>query len=298
MERIGELAGVATAICWTTGALLFERGIRQIGVLTVNFFKVVIAFLLLTITAGIFRGMPLPLDATLHNWGYLLLSGLTGFVLADMFLFTAYGTVGPRVAMLFMALSPPMTAGIAYLFLGESLGYKGLFGMCLVITGIFLTIFGRSNSFGFLKVSRDDRRGYIFAFIASIGQSIGMNLTKIGVEGYNAVSGTQIRTLAAMAGFGLISLVFYRGKNIKDGIKNAEGMKFTCGGSVFGPFLGVTLSLVAIQRVSAGIVSTLIGLTPVMILVPELLFFRKKIKLLEIIGAIVAVCGTALFFLI
>ena len=240
MDRIGELAALATAMCWTTGALFFERGVKHIGVLTVNFIKVVIAFFLLAITAAIFRGMPIPLDATFHNWLFLSLSGFIGFVITDLLLFTAYGTVGPRVAMLFMALSPPMTAGIAYLFLGESLEQRGFLGMSLVITGIFLAVLGRSNGLAFSKVNKEDRRGYIFAFFASLWQSIGMILTKIGIEGYNAVSGTQIRTLTAIAGFAIISLVFYRGKNIRNAARNIEGLKFTAAGSVFGPFLGVT----------------------------------------------------------
>jgi len=297
MERIGELAALATAIFWTTGALFFERGVKQLGALTVNFYKVTIAFILLTITATIFRGMPLPLDATLHNWIFLSLSALVGFVITDMFLFSAYGTVGPRIAMLFMALSPPVTAGIAYVFLGETLGQRSLLGMSLVISGIILAIIGRANGFGFLKIDKEDRRGYIFAFLASLGQSIGINLTKIGVEGYNAIAGTQIRTFTAIIGFGIMSLVLYGGKNIRNAIKNIEGLKYTSAGSVFGPFLGVTFSLVAIQRVNVGIASTLLGLTPVIILIPELLLFKKKIKPLEIAGAVLAFCGTALFFL-
>jgi drug/metabolite transporter (DMT)-like permease len=297
MQRIGELAAFGTAISWTLGAVFFERAIKRIGVLAVNFFKVIFAFALLTVTAGFMRGMPLPFDAPPNAWIFLPLSGIVGFVITDIFLFSAYYTIGPRIAMLFMALSPPITAGIAYLFLGESLGQKGIFGMVLVIAGIFMTVFGKQNSFGFSKISGEDRRGYLFASIASIGQSIGMNLTKIGVEGYDAVSGTQIRAFTAIIGFGLASLIFERGKNIKKAIKNFEGLKYTGAGAVFGPFLGVTLSLVAIQRIRAGIVSTFIGLTPILILVPELLVFKKKIKPMEIAGAVAAVCGTAIFFL-
>ena len=298
MQRIGELAAFGTAIGWTLSALFFEQGIKHIGVLAVNFFKVVIAFVLLTITAAIFRGMPLPFDASVHVWIFLSLSGIVGFVITDIFLFSAYGTIGPRIAMLFMALSPPMTAGIAWFFLGESLGQRGFLGMCLVIIGIFVTVLGRLNSFEISKVSKEDRRGYVFAFFASLGQSIAMNLTKIGVEDYDPVSGTQIRVLTAIIGFIFVSLVFRGGQNIKKATKNIEGLKFTAIGAVFGPFLGVTLSLVAIQRTSAGIVSTLIGLTPILIIIPELLVFRKKIKPLEIVGAIIAVSGTAVFFLL
>jgi drug/metabolite transporter (DMT)-like permease len=297
MQRIGELAAFGTAVSWTLCAIFFERGIKHIGVLAVNFFKVVIAFILLIAAAALFRGMPLPLDAPLNAWVYLSLSGIVGFVITDSFLFSAYDTVGPRITMLFTSLSPAMTAGIAWLFLGESIGQKGLFGMALVIAGILMAVFGRLNGPEISGISRGDRLGYIFAIIATLGQSIGIILTKIGVEGYDAVSGTQIRVFAAIVGFGLVSLFYNGGKNITKALKSPAGLKYTSIGAIFGPFLGVTLSLFAVQRVSAGVASTLIGLSPVLIIVPELLVFRKKIKPLEISGAVIAVTGTTIFFI-
>jgi len=228
----------------------------------------------------------------------LSLSGFVGFVITDMFLFTAYKIVGPRITMLFMALSPIITAGIAFLFLDETLDIKSALGMGLVISGIFITVFAKQNSVSFSKINKEDRRGYIFAILATIGQSIGVILTKIGIGDYHPVSGTQIRLFTAIIGFALMSLFYTKGRNIKEALKNPEGLKFTAIGSIFGPFLGVTLSLVAIQRVNVGIASTLMGLTPVIIILPELLFFKRKIKPLEILGALVAVSGTAVFFLV
>ncbi|MCL2832002.1 MAG: DMT family transporter [Treponema sp.] len=297
MQKIGELAAFSTAICWTLSAIIFEMGIKRIGVLAVNFVKVIIAFLLLTLTSAIMRGMPLPFDAAPNTVLYLALSGIIGFTVSDMFLFTAYGTIGPRIATLFLALSPPMTAGIAYLFMGEALGHRGAAGMCLVIVGICVTVIGRNRGLSFLKMKKDDVKGYICAFAASFVQSVSLNLTKYGLGNYDPVSGTQIRIFAALIGFAIVSLFYEKGKTIGRAIKNLEGLKFTAIGSVFGPFLGVVLSLYALQRVSSGIVSTLIGLTPVLIIIPETFIFKKKIRTMEIIGAIIAVAGTAVFFL-
>ena len=298
MERIGELAAFAAAISWTTGALFFERGIKRIGVLSVNFFKVVIGFVLLTITAAIMRGMPLPLDVLPRTLIFLSLSGLIGFVIMDMFLFTAYGTVGPRVAMLFLALSPPITTVIAYLFLGETIGSRGWIGMFLVISGIVTTVFARHGKFSFSGIKKEDRRGYIFALLACLSQPVTMVLIKAGVGDFDPVSATQIRVFVAIIGFGLVSLIHSRGENIKKAVKNTEGLKYTAIGAIFGPYLGVTLTIFAVQRISTGIVSTLIGLTPVLIIAPEILILKKKIKPMEIIGALLAVSGTAVFFLL
>jgi len=297
MQRIGELAAFGTAVSWTLAALFFEQGVKRIGVLSVNFYKVVFAFVLLTITAAFMRGMPLPLDAPPHAVIFLTLSGIIGFVVTDMFLFSAYGTIGPRITMLIVALSPPVTAGIAYFVFGERIGSMGALGMALVIIGICMTVFGKQNSVSISKINKVDMRGYIFAFIASVGQSIGMILTKAGLGDYDPVSGTQIREIAAIIGFALVALVYDRGKGLKTAARDFGGMKFTAAGAVFGPYIGVVLSLYAIQRISAGIVSTLIGLTPVIIILPEMLIFWKKIKFLEIAGAVVAVVGTAVFFL-
>jgi len=183
------------------------------------------------------------------------------------------------------------------LFLGENLGSRGVLGMSLVITGICITVFGRHKGFSISKLNKEDIRGYLCAFAASLGQSVGLTLTKYGLGNYDPVSGTQIRVFSAIIGFGLVSLIYEKGKTLGKAIKNIDGIKYTAAGAVFGPYLGVTLSLFALQRVSPGIVSTLIGLSPVLIIVPETLVFKKKIQIIEIAGALIAVTGTSIFFL-
>ena len=64
-----------------------------------------------------------------------------------------------------------------------------------------------------------------------------------------------------------------------------------------GPFLGVSLSLKAVNMTHAGVAQTLMGLTPVLILWPAHLMFGTKITWTEAVGAIIAVCGASLFFL-
>jgi len=67
--------------------------------------------------------------------------------------------------------------------------------------------------------------------------------------------------------------------------------------SVFGPFIGVALSLKSVQLADAGVAATLMALTPVIIILPSWLINRQKITKLEIVGAIVSVVGVALFFI-
>jgi drug/metabolite transporter (DMT)-like permease len=68
-------------------------------------------------------------------------------------------------------------------------------------------------------------------------------------------------------------------------------------GSFFGPFLGVSFSLMAVKYTSAGIASTIMAMVPILIIAPSLFLFHHKITLREIIGTLLSVGGVALFFI-
>ena len=68
-------------------------------------------------------------------------------------------------------------------------------------------------------------------------------------------------------------------------------------GSFFGPFLGVSLSLLAFQHTTVGVASTLIATVPVFILLPSVLFMGEKLNWKEVAGAFLAVGGMVVFFL-
>lgn len=303
MNRAGELAAFGTAVCWTVSAIFFERATKRIGVLAVNFYKLCFATAFLAILAGATRGSIVPLDAPPAAWLYLSLSGVVGFVIADIFLFSAYALIGSRITMLFLALSPPLTSVLGFFFLGERVGAKSLAGMALIVVGISLATLGKADARAALAASGASARrpgagrGYLFAFLSSVGQSVGMVLTKLGLGDYSPVAGTQIRVMVGLVGFGLASLLWERGRNLGAALRNPGGLRATFGGAVFGPFIGVTLSLYAVQRAHAGVVSALMGLTPILIIPPMVVLFKQKVRAVEIAGAAMAVAGSVVFFL-
>jgi drug/metabolite transporter (DMT)-like permease len=54
----------------------------------------------------------------------------------------------------------------------------------------------------------------------------------------------------------------------------------------------------AVRYANAGIASTLMALTPVLIIVPYALMHKQKIRLKEVIGVTVSMVGVAMFFLL
>jgi drug/metabolite transporter (DMT)-like permease len=68
-------------------------------------------------------------------------------------------------------------------------------------------------------------------------------------------------------------------------------------GAFFGPFLGVSFSLLAVQYANMGVAATLMAIVPILIIPPSMLINKERVTAKEIIGAIVAVTGVAMLFM-
>ncbi len=297
----GELAALITAVFWTVTALAFESASKKVGSLSVNLLRLGLAFVFLSIYAWIYRGMALPFDAGGHQWLWLSLSGLVGFVLGDLFLFQSYVIIGSRISMLIMSLAPPIAAAIGWLTLGETLTLKQGMAMLVVLVGISLVIVERQPN----DANGNGRRvkfsypfsGLLLAFGGALGQAGGLVLSKYGMAGYDVVSSVQIRVITGIIGFTIFFTVTQKWDNLRSAIQNRKAMKRLTVGAFFGPFLGVSFSLLAVKYTSTGVASALMSIVPVLIIVPSVALFRERITLKEIVGALITVAGVALFFI-
>jgi drug/metabolite transporter (DMT)-like permease len=295
-NHIGEFAALLTAFFWTITALSFESASYRIGSVAVNILRLVIGLAFLSVFTFIRRGYFLPVDASMENWIWLSLSGLIGFVFGDLFLFKSYTMIGSRFSMLIMTLVPPITAFISFVMLGERLTLFHFFGMTLTFTGIALAIFSRNSKGEKLKMKLAPK-GVLYAFGGAVGQALGLVLSKFGMQDYDPFAATQIRIIAGVIGFAILVTYMLRWGSVVKATRDRKGMLLTSLGSFFGPFLGVSFSLVAVKYTEAGIASTIMALVPVFIIVPAVLLYKQKVTLLEMTGALVSVTGVALFFL-
>ncbi|MDT8309050.1 MAG: DMT family transporter [Bacteroidales bacterium] len=290
-QHIGEIAALASAMCFTVNGIIFEIASKRIGALSLNLFRLVFAFLFLGIFSLITRGMFLPLDAGTHQWIWLPVSGIIGLMIGDYFLFRAFAIIGSRVSMLIMTLVPPITALISFFLLNEVLTPIEFAGMALVLGGIALAVVSRGGK----RLSLNyNMKGLFFAIIGATGQAVGFVLSKYGMEQYDPFAATHIRILTAAIGFLLMALVLGKTKKIHAALRDKKGMTGTVIGSFFGPFLGISLSLFAVQRSTAGVTATLMSIVPILIIIPSFLVFKQKVTVKEVIGAVIAVAGVFL----
>ncbi|HKK82507.1 MAG TPA: DMT family transporter [Prolixibacteraceae bacterium] len=296
MEYTGELAGLATAVCWTATAMSFQFATRRIGSVSVNLIRLVFAFLFYVAYTKIFMGQWLPFDAPVKAWVYLSISGVIGFVLGDFFLFKSYEFISSKISMLIMTMAPPTAAILGWFMMGETFSIMNVVGMMLVIVGVSLVILKKDVEGG-IKKSRYSFKGILFAFGGAIGQGVGAVFSKVGMGNYDPFASSQIRVISGIIGFAVLITILKRWGGVVRGIKDRKASKALVLGSFFGPFLGVSLGMIAFKFTSVGIASTLMATVPVFILLPSHLIFKEKLTINEVFGAFIAVAGIAVFFI-
>jgi drug/metabolite transporter (DMT)-like permease len=305
---LGHLAALGTAVCWAFSALAFTASGRRIGVLPLNLIRLVMAFGFLSLAAWALRGLPLPVDASPRAWGWLGLSGLIGFVFGDLCLFRAYVLIGPRISSLMMSLAPLLTALIGWLVLGETLTGRDALAMVLIVSGIGMAVLERSPTptpapapelaaVTAAPGARPSAAGLALGFCGALGQAGGLVLSKLGLGGYDAVAATQVRVVAAVAGYALLLLVLRRWRRVGEALRDRPALGFAAVGAFFGPFLGVSLSLFAVRHVVAGVAASIMAMQPVLVIPLVMLLHGERVRIGGVAGTLVAVAGVALLFL-
>lgn len=296
----GELAALTTAFCWALASIFFSTSSHLVGAPIVNRTRLLFAVLMVSLFHWITQGEPIPYDAASYRWGWLALSGLIGFVIGDALLFQAFAIIGPRLSMLMMALAPVFSVILGWTLLGEKLSFQELVGIALAIGGVGWVITDRPAPTE-TDVHDPNRYfyGVLFGLGGAIGQAAGLIASKKGLDGdFPAISGNLIRLIVATSAMWLFAVFTRQTKMTVIKLRETPRALISVSiASVAGPFIGVWMSLVAVQRASVGIASTLMALTPVILLPVSYYLFKEKIGMSAIFGTILAVAGTAIIFL-
>lgn len=319
---LGETISLVVALSWTVTALFAEVGSKRMGSLPFNLVRMSMAIVLLAATLWVTMGVPLPRYADGDTWIWLLFSGVVGYVIGDYCLMQGYIIIGSRIGQLFMTLSAPTAALTGRLFLGEQMSPLAIIGMVVTLSGIAMSILSKQDSSVRLNLPL---KGFVYASMAGICQGLGLVLSKRGMQCYDAaiaasgidmmsvpdgailqvplnlsipIASTMIRATMGIVGFFMMLMLVEKNGLVKihTAVRDRKAMWCVLGSTIFGPFVGVSLSLMATLYTSTGIAQTLFALTPVLIIAPSVWLFHQRVTLREIIGAVISVVGVCLFF--
>lgn len=311
MKYLGELISLGVAFSWTIAALASEVGSRRLGVFVMNVWRMGVALLLSALLMWLTLGSPYPVYAGGQAWAWLLASGVVGYFFGDWCLFNSYLTIGSRMGQLFMTLAPMFTAISAWVMLGQTLSWTALLAMGVTMTGIAISVLGRNQEH---HVALNlPLKGILFGIGAGLGQGVGLVLSKIGLDHYVAdvpatllpsvedflpFGSNMIRCVAGFVCFYAWLLLSGHGGRMRESLKEHRGLLAMLVAVFSGPFIGVGFSLMAVQYTAAGIASTIMAMTPIIILLPSKWLFHQPITARTVVGAVISMVGVSLFFLL
>jgi len=291
----GEIAALATALLWAFGSIFFTNAGKIVGSVVVNRTRLVFAFVMVAATHFVFFGTPAPLDAEPYRWGWLALSGVIGYAVGDAFLFQAFVMIGPRISMLLMSLVPIISAGAAWLFLGEDLSWEQVAAILLTVAGVLGVVMDRAQ-----RHHHQARRyavGIAFGLGGAFGQAFGLIAAKNGLAGdFSPVSANFIRLGAAAVAIWIFTILRGKSRATIRALGNRTALKNIAAGAFVGPFIGVSLSLLAIQLTYVGVASALMATTPIWMLPIVYRAYGERISLQVTAGTTLAVIGVAILF--
>jgi drug/metabolite transporter (DMT)-like permease len=305
-QMLGESAAIITSLMWTTCSLLFAYAGKRIGALSVNAIRIVIAVGMLGGAHILLLGTIIP-EANNSQWFYMGLSGIIGLALGDFGYFGTLVIMGPRRGTLLMSLAAVFALLSGYVILNEVLSFWSIAGIALTLSGVTWVILEREEITNELPLTKKEKiLGVLLGLGGAAGQGIGLVISKYGMteaaddisSPLNPLSATLIRMIAGAIFVWLAIIILKKFSMVISSFKDKKAMYATTGGAFFGPFIGVWLSMIAVTYAIAGVAQTLMSLMPIMVIPVVWLIYKQKTTWRGFIGAIIAISGVGILFLL
>ncbi|NTV73892.1 MAG: DMT family transporter [Holophaga sp.] len=294
MAYAGELAALATSLCWAFNSVCFTVAGRRVGSQTVNAARLYMALAMLAVVHLAAFGTVFPFHAGAQRLVPLAVSGLIGFALGDALLFEAVLLRGARVAMLLMTLSPVFSVILARVFLGQSLGLPKVAAILATLAGIAWVV---AEGHGESARPKHATLGVLLGVGGALGQSVGLILSDVGMRGgFHPVSANLVRVVAGTLAISVWFLLRGQFLDCTRRMKDMRASIYIFAGAITGPVIGVVLSLFAITHTSMGVAATLMSLSPVLLLPISMGVFKERVSSRAWAGTLLSIAGAAALF--
>lgn len=285
-----------TSLCWSLTPYFFTAAQNKIGVNQLNVDRLLLASIILFFVLLYFD-----INCNLSSLQYLflILSGIIGLVCGDYFLFSSFRKIGPRYSSVLMSLAPIFTCVGAVFLFNENISIIGFIGIITTISGIIIVV-SKTNSVSQNAKQNIKPSKLLFGILAALGQAVGILCVKQAyITGeLNGISATFFRVSSAGIILMLwLSLLNKYSNPVKIYKNDKTALKYVLLGTLFGPVLGVTSSIISLEYVPVSIAQTLFSTSPIFMLPISHFIMKDKVNGRAIIGVFIAIIGIALLMM-
>ena len=291
---------IITAVLFAFSAIFNTRITKLMDALFANFFRLLIACLILGLLTATFQPESFHPEAS----AWLLLSGAIGFGIGDIALFAAFSRIGSRLTILInFSLGAIIGALADWMLLDDSIGAGKCLSIVIILGGLAIALLSSKG-----KGSRQGsfRFGIMAALIAGVGQGLGSSISRYA-EPLAEASGITIggisqafqRVTAGLFCLTLVCLWKYSRRKFAPAAANKATIAWWLVlAAIFGPVLGVSCFQQSLKTLTSGEAMAITATSP-LLLIPLAYFFEgERIRAGSLIGALFGVGGVIAMALI
>ena len=305
-NSLGMVFSLCASLFWTVTPIFLASAGRRIGAFNVNILRLGMAGAALALISGgylVCKGNYYALSIPVPAFFWLVLSGIAGLVLGDTLYIRALTTLGPRRTTQMITLAPIIPVAIAWVFIGERLTWPMLAGIAMIICGITYTAVyeGDPEESTNAEPGNYSNKGIFLAIGGTLFHGSGAVMARrafLSAPGIDPLLATAVRVVTSaliLCTFAICTGGLIRA--VKQ-IQSPPVLLRVALGTFSGPVIGMIFYISAFKYTQAGIVTTLSGLSPILILPIIAIRYRVKIRREALIGTLLAVAGVAIMVLV
>ncbi len=290
IPHLGEILSVLAALIWAASVVLFRMSGREMKPLALNFFKNIVAMVLLLVTLAAV-GQNLFRDAPLLDYVLLTLSGVLGITIADTLFFKSLNIVGAGLSQIASLSYSPFVILFTFVFLGERLTAGDLAGAALILVGILLTTTREHAS----ETSAHDLRvGIGLATLSVALMALGVALAKPVLDRSPVLWSTSVRLLAGVVALVLLTVVSPRHRYLWSTLRPSRSWKVAIPAAVLGAYLAMIVWIAGMKYTQASTASILNQTSTVFVLPLAAVFLHERVTLRKSAAVAMALGGAVL----
>ena len=297
------IAALAASVLFAASITCGHRATKLIGGASANFWRLVIATILLGIWSF---GFGIGFGGA--GFTFFFVSGLLGFGVGDVALYQALPRLGSRLAMLFtQCLAAPFAVVIERIWLGTQLSWLQILCISVILGGVALALAPHESE---KRDPREWRLGAMFGVLSGLGGALGAVFSRRAfvaaatanetIDGANAAF-QRIIGGVLVAGIFLAIVRWKKSRALAsaagedDCSHDARERKrvwiWVVCNAIAGPTLGVSCMQWALRNNPTGVVLAIVAMTPLAVIPLARLFEGEKPTIYSLLGSIVAVAG-------
>ncbi|OQX23060.1 MAG: hypothetical protein BWK80_27945 [Desulfobacteraceae bacterium IS3] len=285
----GEVFSLLTAVVWAWGVILFKKSGETVHPIALNFFKNILASLLILPTMYAFGGT---LDVPVSAKEYLLIlaSGALGIGIADTLFFKSLNLLGAGLSAVIDCLYSPCVIGLSVLWLGERLTFFQGIGVVMIVSAVLTAASRKGN-----QISRENLRlGILYGALAISLMAVGIVIVKPLLNQLPVLWLSEVRLTGGLITLSIMLALHPERRSILSSFTPGKDWKYLLSGSFLGTYLALVLWLAGMKFTQVSIAAALNQTSNIFIFIFAAVFLHEAVSLQRVIGIFLGVAGTLL----